>query len=71
VWAPGDGGFALPDFLGANLFGDDGFQGFTIEIHYDNPRKLLETLMCRLSTPFDSESAHIMVAAYMKDCCVM
>lgn len=38
MWAPGDGGFALPDFLGANLFGDEGFQGFNVEIHYDNPR---------------------------------
>jgi hypothetical protein len=39
VWAPGDGGFPLPDFLGANLFGANGFQGFNIEIHYDNPGK--------------------------------
>ncbi|CAB9521436.1 DBH-like monooxygenase protein 1 [Seminavis robusta] len=38
AWAPGDGGFALPEFLGANLFGEDGFQAFNIEIHYDNPR---------------------------------
>ena len=40
VWAPGDAGFAFPDFLGANLFGENGFQGFNVEIHYDNPRKL-------------------------------
>ena len=37
VWAPGDGPFALPEFLGASLFGVDGFQGFSVEIHYDNP----------------------------------
>ena len=37
VWAPGDGPFALPEFLGGNLFGEDGFQGFNVEIHYDNP----------------------------------
>lgn len=41
VWAPGGGGLAFPDFLGANLFGDDSYQGFTIQIHYDNPSKLL------------------------------
>ena len=37
VWAPGDGPFALPEFLGSSLFGEDGFQGFNVEIHYDNP----------------------------------
>jgi len=37
VWAPGDGEFVLPEFLGASIFGEDGFQGFNIEIHYDNP----------------------------------
>lgn len=35
VWAPGEGGLALPDYLGAPLFGDDGFQAYTIEIHYN------------------------------------
>lgn len=35
VWAPGEGGLALPEFLGSPLFGEDGFQSFTIEIHYN------------------------------------
>ncbi|KAL3915379.1 MAG: hypothetical protein SGILL_005685 [Bacillariaceae sp.] len=37
VWAPGEKGIAFPDFLGAPLFGDDGFQAFEMEIHYNNP----------------------------------
>jgi hypothetical protein len=35
VWAPGESGLALPDFLGSPLFGEDGFQSFTIEVHYN------------------------------------
>ncbi|KAG7357085.1 copper type II ascorbate-dependent monooxygenase [Nitzschia inconspicua] len=37
VWAPGEKGIAFPDFLGVPLFGDDGFQAFRVEIHYNNP----------------------------------
>jgi Copper type II ascorbate-dependent monooxygenase, N-terminal domain/DOMON domain/Copper type II ascorbate-dependent monooxygenase, C-terminal domain len=37
VWAPGEEGVAFPDFLGVPLFGDDGFQAFEVEIHYNNP----------------------------------
>jgi hypothetical protein len=37
VWAPGEKGMVLPDFLGSPLFGDNGFQAFNIEIHYNNP----------------------------------
>jgi hypothetical protein len=35
VWAPGENGMALPDFLGAPLFGDSGFQAFELQIHYN------------------------------------
>jgi hypothetical protein len=37
VWAPGEKGMVFPDFLGSPLFGDNGFQAFNIEIHYNNP----------------------------------
>jgi hypothetical protein len=37
VWAPGDGPFALPDYLGAPFGGIDGFQSYKLEIHYNNP----------------------------------
>lgn len=48
VWAPGDGPFALPDFLGAPLFGPDGYQSFSMEVHYDNPRKCAHANTCVL-----------------------
>jgi hypothetical protein len=37
VWAPGEGALALPDNLGAPLFGDDGYGAFEIDVHYNNP----------------------------------
>lgn len=37
VWAPGEGPVSLPDYLGTPLFGEDGFQSFEIEVHYNNP----------------------------------
>jgi hypothetical protein len=37
VWAPGEHPSSLPDNLGAPLFGTDGFQAFSIQIHYNNP----------------------------------
>ncbi|KAL3908590.1 MAG: hypothetical protein SGILL_008427 [Bacillariaceae sp.] len=37
VWAPGEKGIVFPETLGAPLFGDDGFQAFEVEIHYNNP----------------------------------
>ena len=37
MWAPGEGSFALPVFLGVPLFGSDGYQSFTMEVHYHNP----------------------------------
>lgn len=39
VWAPGEGPLVLPEHLGAPLFGEDGFQAFEIEIHYNNPTR--------------------------------
>lgn len=38
VWAPGEGPVGLPDNLGTPLFGQDGFQSFQIEVHYNNPQ---------------------------------
>jgi hypothetical protein len=38
VWAPGEGPVGLPDYLGTPLFGEDGFQSFQIEVHYNNPQ---------------------------------
>lgn len=35
VWAPGEKGLALPDYLGAPLFGLNGIQAFMLEVHYD------------------------------------
>jgi hypothetical protein len=35
VWAPGEGGLALPDYLGSPLFGANNFNAFMIEVHYD------------------------------------
>jgi len=37
-WGPGDGPVDLPDNLGTPLFGEDGFQSFQIEVHYNNPQ---------------------------------
>jgi hypothetical protein len=38
VWAPGEGALALPDNLGAPLFGSDGYEAFDVEVHYNNPQ---------------------------------
>jgi len=38
VWAPGEGPMSFPNNLGSPLFGDNGFQAFEIEVHYNNPR---------------------------------
>jgi len=38
VWAPGEGPLALPENIGSPLFGEDGFQSFLLQIHYDNPK---------------------------------
>lgn len=40
VWAPGEGAVSLPENLGSPLFGEDGFQAFEIEVHYNNPQQL-------------------------------
>eukprot|EP00529_Nitzschia_sp_RCC80_P011609 CAMPEP_0113520084 /NCGR_PEP_ID=MMETSP0014_2-20120614/43882_1 /TAXON_ID=2857 /ORGANISM="Nitzschia sp." /LENGTH=621 /DNA_ID=CAMNT_0000417881 /DNA_START=159 /DNA_END=2024 /DNA_ORIENTATION=+ /assembly_acc=CAM_ASM_000159 len=37
VWAPGEGGLALPEYLGSPLFGENNFNAFMVEVHYDNP----------------------------------
>lgn len=39
VWAPGEGPVSLPENLGAPLFGENGFQAFEIEVHYNNALK--------------------------------
>jgi hypothetical protein len=39
VWAPGEGPMSLPSFLGAPMFGDDGFNAFEIEVHYNNAQR--------------------------------
>jgi Copper type II ascorbate-dependent monooxygenase, N-terminal domain/DOMON domain/Copper type II ascorbate-dependent monooxygenase, C-terminal domain len=58
VWAPGEGGLSLPDFLGAPLFGADGFQSYVIEIHYNvsfwssgRKQSLFDQLLDSLSSP--------------------
>ena len=37
IWAPGDVPFVLPDNVGFELGGTEGYQSFVLEVHYDNP----------------------------------